>query len=259
MFILKRYYKFYKSNCLLKSILKIFSTPIRLVNKRIYNNNKKKIFNKNTYNERFELIYKTNFWSSNESISGLGSEIKNTINIQNEIIKIINKYNIKTILDAPCGDFNWIKNILNDDLNYLGGDIVKDLIEKNLSEYKKDNINFKQLDIISDDLPDADLLICRDCLIHLSFKSINLFFKNIKKSNIKLLLLTSYKLKDPNKKIINIDIPDGEFREIDLVEPPFNLPSPIHKILDKDEQTKKSGYYCYLNLYTKKQIDNLIN
>lgn len=259
MFILKRYYKFYKSNGLLKSILKIFSTPIRLVNKRIYNNNKKKIFNKNTYNERFELIYKTNFWSSNESISGLGSEIKNTINIQNEIIKIINKYNIKTILDAPCGDFNWIKNILNDDLNYLGGDIVKDLIEKNLSEYKKDNINFKQLDIISDDLPDADLLICRDCLIHLSFKSINLFFKNIKKSNIKLLLLTSYKLKDPNKKIINLDIPDGEFREIDLTEPPFNLPSPIHKILDKDEQTKKSGYYCYLNLYTKKQIDNLIN
>ena len=258
MFILKRYYKFYKSNGLLKSILKIFSTPIRLVNKRIYNNNKKKIFNKNTYNERFELIYKTNFWSSNESISGLGSEIKNTINIQNEIIKIINKYNIKTILDAPCGDFNWIKNILNDDLNYLGGDIVKDLIEKNLSEYKKDNINFKQLDIISDDLPDADLLICRDCLIHLSFKSINLFFKNIKKSNIKLLLLTSYKLKDPNKKIINLDIPDGEFREIDLTEPPFNLPSPIHEILDKDEQTKTSGYYCYLNLYTKEQIDNLI-
>ena len=259
MFILKRYYKFYKSNGLLKSISRIFSSPIRLVNKRIYNNNKKKIFNKNSYNERFELIYKTNFWSSNESVSGLGSEIKNTINIQKEIFEIINKYNIKTILDAPCGDFNWIKNILNDDLDYLGGDIVKDLIEKNLSEYKKDNINFKQLDIISDVLPDADLLICRDCLIHLSFKSINLFFKNIKKSNIKLLLLTSYKLKDPNKKIINLDIPDGEFREIDLTEPPFNLPSPIHEILDKDEQTKTSGYYCYLNLYTKKQIDNLIS
>ena len=30
------------------------------------------------------------------------------------------------------------------------------------------------------------------------------------------------------------------------------------KLRFKDEQTKESGYYCYLNLYTKSQIDNLI-
>ena len=71
-------------------------------------------------------------------------------------------------------------------------------------------------------------------------------------------MLTSYELKDDQKKIINLDIPDGEFREIDMSEPPFLLPVPIEKILDKDEQTKTSGYYCYLNLYTKEQIDNLI-
>ena len=101
-------------------------------------------------------------------------------------------------------------------------------------------------------------MICRDCLIHLSFKNIKLFFKNFKKSKINFLLLTSYKLKDPNKEIKNLDIPDGEFREIDMSEPPFSLPNPINKILDKDEQTKKSGYYCYLNLYTKDQINNLV-
>ena len=258
MFILKRYYNFYKSNGLIKSFLKIALTPLRLIYKHKYKDNKKKIFNTNSHKKRFELIYHTNFWSSKESVSGLGSEQKNTINIKKKLVDIINHYKIESILDAPCGDFNWIKDILNDKIQYIGGDIVKDLINKNSQKYQKKNINFIELDISSSALPNTDLMICRDCLIHLSFDKINLFFKNFKKSNIKFLLLTSYKLKDDQKKIINLDIPDGEFREIDMSEPPFLLPVPIEKILDKDEQTKTSGYYCYLNLYTKEQIDNLI-
>jgi len=100
-------------------------------------------------------------------------------------------------------------------------------------------------------------MICRDCLIHLSFKNIKLFFENFRNSNIDYLLLTSYKLKDSSKVIKNIDITDGEFREIDLSVYPFNLPEPLFKILDKDEQTKTSGYFCYLNLYSKKQIQKM--
>jgi len=258
MFILKRYYKFYKTNGFFKSILKIISTPLRLIYKIIYNDKKKRIFNSKSAKERFELIYKSNFWSSKESISGIGSEQKNTINIKKGIIDIINHYEIKSILDAPCGDFNWIQDVLNEDLEYIGGDIVKNLINKNSKQYKKRNINFIELDITSDSLPNTDLMICRDCLIHLSYKKIKLFFQNFKKSNIKFLLLTSYNLKDSQKKIINSDIPDGEFREVDMSQPPFILPTPIKKVLDKDDQTKTSAYYCYLNLYTKEQIKNLI-
>jgi len=258
MFILKRYYKFYRSNGFTKSILKIISTPLRLIYKIIYKSKKKRIFTSTTAKERFEIIYSSNFWSSKESISGIGSEHKNTINIKKGITDVINYYEIKSILDAPCGDFNWIQDILNEDLQYIGGDIVENLIIKNSAKYSNKNIKFIELDITSNSLPNTDLMICRDCLIHLSFKKINLFFQNFKKSNIKFLLLTSYKLKDDHKKIINLDIPDGEFREIDMSEPPFLLPLPIKKILDKDEQTKTSGYYCYLNLYTKEQIDNLI-
>ena len=67
----------------------------------------------------------------------------------------------------------------------------------------------------------------------------------------------SYKLKDTNKEIDNLDIPDGEYREIDLTRPPFLLPKPLHEILDKDELNKNSGFNCYLNLYTKNQINEL--
>ena len=257
MFILKRYLKFYESNGLIKTILKIILTPIRVINKKIYNKKKEKIFEQNSSKKKFELIYKTNFWSSKESVSGLGSEYKNTINIRKELTNLIKEYNIESILDAPCGDFNWIQSILNKNLKYIGGDIVKKLIDKNNNIYKDENINFISLDITTDKLPQVDLMICRDCLIHLSFNNINLFFENFVNSNIKFILLTSYKLKNIKKKITNIDIPDGEFREIDLSEHPFSFSKPICEILDKDEQSKTSGYNCYLNLYTKKQIQDL--
>ena len=258
MFILKRYFKFYKNNGLLKSLVKIISTPFRLVNKMNYQKTKKDIFNENSTKKRFDLIYEKNFWSSKESVSGLGSQFDNTISIKDGIRDIIKKYDIKEILDAPCGDFNWIKDVLSKDLTYTGVDIVEKLIQKNKNLNSHKNIDFLTLDITKDKLPDSDLMICRDCLIHLSFESINSFFKNFLKSDIKYILMTIYKLKNKKKKIINLDIPDGEYREIDLSEPPFSLNEPYQKILDKDEQNKQSGFYCYLNLYSKKQINNLI-
>ena len=100
------------------------------------------IKNEQNIEKRFNLIYKTNFWSSNESVSGYGSELKNTINIEKEIINIIKKYQIKSILDAPCGDFNWVKNVLDKDLTYIGGDIVQEIIDKNIKKFKNDKLDF---------------------------------------------------------------------------------------------------------------------
>ena len=142
-------------------------------------------------------------------------------------------------------------------MTYIGGDIVQEIIDNNIRKFKNNKLDFIKLDITKENLPDSDLMICRDCLIHLSFKSIKLFFENFKKSKINYLLLTTYKLKDTNKEIDNLDIPDGEYREIDLTRPPFLLPKPLHEILDKDELNKNSGFNCYLNLYTKNQINEL--
>ena len=259
MFILKRYYNFYKQNGLIKSLNKIILTPLRKLNKKRYEKKKREIFTKKTPKERFELIYKSNFWLSEESVSGLGSESINTENIRKKITNIINELKIEKILDAPCGDFNWIRSILNNKLKYIGADIVKNLIDKNNENHKGENINFITLDITKDKLPDSDLMICRDCLIHLSYKSIHSFFQNFGKSNIKYILLTSYKIKANDKEIYNKDIPDGEFREIDLSRSPFNLPNPLQQILDKDIQGKESAFNCYLNLYSKNQIIQTIN
>ena len=257
MFIISRYINFYKKNGLVKTLTKIISTPYRIFEKNLYKRKKRLIFSKIDKKEKFDLIYKKNFWSSKESVSGLGSELKNTINLRNELTKIFKEFKFNKILDAPCGDFNWIRLIIKDDIEYLGGDIVDDLISNNEKKYKSKNINFTKLDITKDNIPDSDLMICRDCLIHLSYESINSFLSNFRKSKIDYLLLTNYELKNNNIEFINIDIPDGEFREIDLSKKPFNFPEPIRKIKDKDEQTIQSGFNCYMNLYSKKQILDL--
>ena len=223
---------------------------------------RKKKFEKNLFKiksieERFDKIYSLKYWSDDESRSGTGSSLRSTENIRIHLPKIIERFHIKRLFDAPCGDFNWIRFIIKDDIEYLGGDIVDDLISNNEKKYKSKNINFTKLDITKDNIPDSDLMICRDCLIHLSYESINSFLSNFRKSKIDYLLLTNYELKNNNIEFINIDIPDGEFREIDLSKKPFNFPEPIRKIKDKDEQTIQSGFNCYMNLYSKKQILDL--
>jgi hypothetical protein len=179
----------------------------------------------------FNYIYKNNLWHSNESVSGPGSELFYTENLRKELPKLFSNYNIKSVLDAPCGDFNWMKEVLkNTDIIYYGGDIVYDLIDKNQLAYGSKNVNFLHLDITCSNLISADLIICRDCLFHLSFQSIRNFFLNFIKSDIKYILTTTH-YNEANFQ--NCDIDDGGFRLIDLFASPFFLtPDPLEKIED---------------------------
>ena len=55
------------------------------------------------------------------------------------------------------------------------------------------------------------------------------------------------------------EIEDGDFRPTYLRESPFNFPKPAIKILDKDiEHSKNPNLKCYLYLYSKNQLKQLI-
>lgn len=200
--------------------------------------NKYKRYQKHKYHSRefdglpiediFSKIHNENFWGSDESISGSGSELTQTSQILKDLPSIINRYDIKSILDIPCGDFNWMKHFDFKELNYLGGDIVKAIVSDNNLKYRKENISFLELDLTQSPLPKSDLIICRDCLVHLSndyiFKSIN----NIIRSESKYLLSTSFF--DKNE---NYDIVTGDWRPLNLEKPPFNFPKPVDIIIEK--------------------------
>ena len=89
----------------------------------------------------FNFYYKTNQWKSKESASGTGSTLQQTKNIRKALLQFIHDYKITSILDIPCGDFYWMKELDLENIRYTGADIVEDLIEEN-QKYKKDNLTF---------------------------------------------------------------------------------------------------------------------
>ena len=132
------------------------------------------------------------------------------------------------MLDAPCGDYNWFRLIVwKNEIDYIGGDIVKPLIESNQARYGGERTKFVLLDIVNDPLPEAELWICRDCLFHFSERDIMLTINNFLKSNIRYLLTTSHP--DCN---INHDIPTGSFRPLNLQLPPYSFGQPVFRIND---------------------------
>ena len=150
------------------------------------------IFNINDEKKIFSKIYKNNYWGSNVSKSGPGSNLINTKKIRKKIPIIIKKYKIKSIFDAPCGDFFWFnKIILKMNFSYIGADIVEELINYNNKRFGQKKIKFINLNLISSKYPKTDLWICRALFFHLDYKSIIKILCNLKKSNIKYVLLTN--------------------------------------------------------------------
>lgn len=182
--------------------------------------------------EIFERIFRKNLWQSLESVSGKGSEIIATQDILSNLPILLQKYNIKTILDAPCGDFNWIKHLAYKFDKYIGIDIVEEIIANN-KQYENNNTIFNVGNILNCYIPNVDLILCRDCFIHFTYKQIYASIKNFKKSQAKFILLTTYDIDT------NHDIPTGQYRKINLLIPPLNFPKPLEVIREYPSNDNK--------------------
>jgi hypothetical protein len=180
----------------------------------------------------FSHIYQVNLWQSAESTSGRGSEAACTIKIQESLVSILQEFNIKSIVDAPCGDFNWMSRVPLSSIDYQGLDIVPEVIEKARTKYNKVGLSFTVADITKTPLPTVDLIICRDGLVHLSFKDIFSALKNFKNSHSTYLLTTTY----PNLSV-NRNIPSGSWRPLNFEKPPFNFSPPILIFRDPSDDT----------------------
>ena len=171
--------------------------------------------------DKFTKIYEENLWGGVESLSGPGSHMDTTKNLRDHLPRLIEDFGICSMVDAPCGDFAWMKHVLPElDIDYIGCDIVDFVVDRNTANYGKDRVTFLQKDICADRLPDADLIMVRDCLFHLSYQDINRFLAQLARVDYKFLLTTTH-FADPRLGIKNSDIVTGDFRRIDLFAPPF--------------------------------------
>lgn len=197
----------------------------------------------------FEYIYTDNTWGSEESVSGSGSEISKTIDLIKYLNELLREYAIHSVFDIPCGDFNWMKEVDLSNVEYTGGDIVPNLIRRNQAKYSKDWVKFSCHNLITDKIDKSyDLVLTRDCLVHLSYSDIERSLSNIKKSQSKYLLTTSF-----IKTTKNMDIVTGEWRPINLNLAPFNFPEPIITFIETNTEEGWEGNKV-MNLYLISEI-----
>lgn len=207
---------------------------------RIIRKYRNRIYSQLSYKTIFNQIYLRNAWKDNESSSGSGSNLQNTMQLRKELVPMVKELGVRSVLDVPCGDYNWMKHLDWGEIEYIGGDIVSSLIQLNNSQYGSVHKKFIELDLVKDKFPDVDLIFCRDCLVHFSNELIKETLKNIKKQNAKFLMTTSF-----SEKTENVDIVTGAWRAINLEIEPFNFPSPKLKIAEdfyRDNTGRK--YIC---------------
>jgi hypothetical protein len=207
----------FKTDGLLALFIAVLRYPSQIKKRNSY----KKMLTLTNQKEKFSEIYTNNLWSSSESLSGTGSELAYTETLRKWLVSNILSLKIKDFVDAPCGDFNWMKHVMqNVDINYIGLDIVDSLIRKNKSEYGAPKVDFRVANICEDVLPACDIIMVRDCLFHLSYEDINNFLHNLATTDYKYLLTTTHKVERDFK---NSNIITGDFRLIDLFSEPFNF------------------------------------
>jgi hypothetical protein len=175
--------------------------------------------------DRFERIFASNLWGAS-SRSGIGSELSSTATLRERLPGFLADLGVRTVLDLPCGDFSWLST-LDLSVEYIGGDIVESLVDGNRRRFGRPDRQFVRLDLTADPLPPSDLVLCRDCLVHLSFANVLRALANVRQSGAHYLLTTTFL-----EHVDNADIEDGDWRMLNLQQPPFSLPPPEAILLE---------------------------
>lgn len=183
-----------------------------------------------------------------KSASGLGSDLGYSTETSLRIIKeTIARFNVKSMIDVPCGDVNWIFDSFETDTlpMYVGLDIVNDVIKVNEQRFAHhNNKQFHFWDAVNCVLPkfgnetsgikqSFDLVHVRDVIQHIPPELGVKFFCNVFGAGPRVLITTSYEQTGGRTNIT-----EGDWYPNDLLHEPFSFPkadcTPTHPNVEKD-------------------------
>jgi hypothetical protein len=168
-----------------------------------------------------------------ESISGPGSTLHQTQELRERLPLVLAHLDVRTLLDAPCGDFNWMQHVkLGLDM-YTGVDILPEMIAEHRWRHHRADRRFIRENLIDGALPLADAVLCRDLLPHLSYAEIWSALRNFRRTGATYLITTTFARPRPNR-----DTTGGGWRTLNLTLPPFDFPPPL---LFVDEKCSEGG------------------
>jgi hypothetical protein len=184
----------------------------------------------------FINIYERNAWGNVESRSGSGSTLEQTKTIRAAIPRLLRDLGVRSLLDIPCGDHHWMREVPLEGIEYIGMDIVPSMVERNQRLYGSGRKTFLKGNLVKDSLRKADLILCRDCFGHLPHRDIIESLRNIKRSGSTYILATTF-----TERTENAELNRFGWRPLNLQLSPFNLPPPI--IILNENCTERDGQY----------------
>lgn len=208
----------------------------------------------------FTSIHKTRIWDGPwHTTDGGGSGELYTRNFRANLVPFLKKHNVTSMLDASCGEFNWMRLVDLQGIKYIGGEIVPDKIRRLNQEFP--NHDFRVMNVITDTLPDVDLWMCRDTLFHFPIFYLQKALKNFANSNIKYLFTSSHSNREgidgnPGIPKQNNEITRfGDVTNLNLQAPPYNFPAPLDALDDTCYEV--APLHREMLLYDRETIANL--
>jgi hypothetical protein len=166
-------------------------------------------------------------WGRGESVSGPGSGLARTAALRSELAGLIADLGVARLLDAGCGDFNWLRAASLPVSEYVGVDVVPELVAEVRGRYALPERTFLVADITRDALPAADIILCREVLMHFPDDDVFAALANFARTGARWLLTTSFA-----ERATNEPIELGHWRPLNLEAPPFEFPPPVRSISD---------------------------
>lgn len=183
----------------------------------------------------FERYAVSNHWKEKQSVSGPGSTLLQTETLRKSLEVVLAQLEIKSLVDLPCGDFNWMSRVALPKA-YLGLDVSKTVIELNQTRWKRPGVDFEVFNILESPPPSGDLLMCRDLIQHFSHSDAKIAVSNLLRGRNKWIAITTFPDRYLNKKIRT-----GDWTPYNLELPPFAFPPP--DLIINEECTEANGAF----------------
>jgi len=180
--------------------------------------------------DTFTTVYRERHWSSGQSTpfdSGSGSASMYAALYCELVNSFIKERQVHTVVDLGCGDFRIGSEIAACGVNYVGIDIVPDLVSHLRNQFEDQRVNFECLDATVDSLPVGDLVLVRQVLQHLTNRQIQSVLERLGQYKYAIVTESVALGKNiiPNRdKIHGPDIRLYSSSGVFLDKPPFNLP-----------------------------------
>ena len=192
--------------------------------------------------EAFDEVYRKGLWRQGDSSSGLGSEGLMAERYVELVLEYTSKHRLCTVVDAGCGDFSIGSRLAQNFDRYMAFDVSQFIIETNkrrYADFRKKNVTFDVADMTSSAFPQADLILIRQVLQHLTNAQIERVLKNLEASNWRRVLITEDVYDPRNNQLPNLDLPSHTVRTrvslrsgVFVDKEPFNLQAKRIAIID---------------------------